>query len=72
MAISLTGTAYTQFFDSLANSGTSNTSLPEGWEITESGAGARDNEQYAADTGTSNTGDTYSYGSASSTEKFVN
>jgi predicted extracellular nuclease len=67
--INFTGIAYNQDFNSLANSGTTNTSLPEGWEITETGGGARDNEQYAADTGASNTGDTYSYGSAFNAER---
>lgn len=64
----LTGT-YTQDFDSLANSGTTNDPLPAGWCLIETGGGLRDNEQYAADTGASNTGDTYSYGAAASTER---
>ena len=63
------GTPYTQNFDTLASSGTTNTALPTGWTLTETGGGARDNEQYAADTGGSNTGDTYSYGLASSSER---
>ncbi len=37
--------------------------------MTESGGGARDNEQYGVDTGGSTTGDTYSYGAATSTER---
>lgn len=37
--------------------------------MTESGSGARDNEKYSADTGNSNTGDTYSYGATASTER---
>ena len=37
--------------------------------MTETGGGARDNEQYAVDTGGSTTGDTYSYGAAASTER---
>lgn len=66
-SISLTalGTAYTQDFNSLATSGTDNVISINGWDLTESGGGARDNEQYAADNGGSNTGDTYSYGSDS-------
>lgn len=65
------GSAYTQNFDTLGNStgSTTNTALPAGWAITESGGGARDNEQYAVDTGGSNTGDTYSYGAVGSTER---
>jgi len=69
--VSLTniGTAVTQNFDTLATSGTTNTALPNGWYITETGGGARDNEQYAADNGGSTTGDTYSYGATGSTER---
>ena len=72
-SISLTtdGVAYTQNFDTLSNtagSTTNNLTIP-GWSMTESGGGARDNEQYAVDTGGSTTGDTYSYGAAGSTER---
>jgi uncharacterized protein len=71
--ISLTtlGSAYTQNFDTLSNtagSTTNNLTIP-GWFMTETGGGARDNEQYAVDTGGSTTGDTYSYGAAGSTER---
>src|SRR5437764_6295471 len=71
--VSLTtlGSAYTQNFDTLSNvagSTTNNLTIP-GWFLTESGGGARDNEQYAVDTGGSTTGDTYSYGAAGSTER---
>ncbi|MFZ1392745.1 MAG: ExeM/NucH family extracellular endonuclease, partial [Dokdonella sp.] len=71
--ISLTtlGAASTQNFDSLSNtagSTTNNLTIP-GWFLTESGGGARDNEQYAVDTGGSNTGDSYSYGAAASTDR---
>ena len=48
---------------------TTNTALPTGWYISETGGGARDNEQYAVDTGGSNTGDIFSYGSAASTDR---
>ena len=71
--ISLTtlGSAYTQNFDTLSNiaGSTTNSSLPVGWTLTETGGGARDNEQYAVDSGVSTTGDTYSYGAAGSTER---
>src|SRR4051812_41839604 len=69
--ISLTGSSYTQDFNTLSNtagSTTNNLTIP-GWEMTESGGGARDNEQYAVDTGGSTTGDTYSYGAPGSTER---
>jgi len=71
--VSLTtlGSAYTQNFDTLSNtagSTTNNLTIP-GWFMTEIGGGARDNEQYAVDTGASTTGDTYSYGSAAATDR---
>ncbi|HEY1136325.1 MAG TPA: Calx-beta domain-containing protein [Xanthomonadaceae bacterium] len=69
--IQLTGGTYTQDFDTLSNTAgsTTNSTLPTGWLLTEAGGGARDNEQYAVDTGSSNTGDTFSYGAAGSTER---
>ncbi len=73
MSISLTasGVAYVENFDTLVNTaGTTNaTLLPNGFEISEAGGGARDNEQYAVDTGGANTGDIYSYGAAGSTDR---
>lgn len=69
--VSLTGPAYTQNFDGLANAAgttTNDLTLP-GWLMTESGGGSRDNEQYAVDTGSSNSGDTYSYGASGSSER---
>lgn len=72
-SISLTtlGSAVTENFDTLSNTAgsTTNTTLPTGWYITEQGGGARDNEQYAVDTGSSTTGDIYSYGAAASTDR---
>src|SRR5258706_3967227 len=72
-SVSLTtvGTPVTENFDTLSNTAgsTTNTTLPTGWYITETGGGARDNEQYAVDTGASTTGDTYSYGAAGSTDR---
>lgn len=71
-AINLTsGTTYTQSFNTLSNtdgSTTNNLTLP-GWLMTESGGGARDNQQYAVNNGSSNTGDTYSYGTTGSTDR---
>jgi len=71
--ISLTsiGSAYTENFDSLSNvaGSTTNTIAINGWELTETGGGTRDNEQYAVDTGGSGTGDTYSYGAAAATDR---
>jgi uncharacterized protein len=71
--VSLTtlGSAATQSFDTLSNTAgsTTNNLTITGWFMTETGGGARDNEQYAVDTGASNTGDTYSYGAAAATDR---
>jgi uncharacterized repeat protein (TIGR01451 family) len=63
--------ASTQNFDTLSNTAgsTTNNLTITGWFLTESGGGARDNEQYAVDTGASTTGDMYSYGAAAATER---
>src|SRR4051794_10199777 len=65
------GNPATENFDTLGNTAnsTTNTALPAGWYITETGGGARDNEQYGVDPGSSTTGDIYSYGAAASTER---
>jgi hypothetical protein len=66
-AISLTsGVPYTQNFDTLAHSGTSSTA-PDGWAFNETGSSA--NTTYTAGTGSSTTGDTYSFGASGSTER---
>lgn len=71
--VSLTtpGSAYTQNFDTLSNTAGSliNNLTITGWFLTETGGGARDNEQYGVDTGAGTTGDMYSYGAAASTER---
>ncbi len=59
-------TQYTQDFDTLASSGTSST-VPTGWAFSESGTNA--NTAYTAGTGSSTTGDTFSFGATSSTER---
>ena len=66
ISINALGTAYIEDFNSLANTSTSS-SLPCGWYFAETGSNA--NSTYTAGTGSSNTGDTYSFGSASSTER---
>ena len=65
------GVAYTQNFDTLSNTAgsTTNNLAIDGWTLNETGGGARDNEQYAVDTGGSNTGDTFSYGIAAATDR---
>lgn len=65
--ITSTATAYTQNFNTLrATSGTS-TTLPTGWKLLETGTNA--NTSYATDAGSSSTGDTYSYGTGTATER---
>jgi hypothetical protein len=62
----LTSTSYSQDFDTLANSGTSD-SLPAGFQIFEFGTNG--NGSYAAGTGSSNAGNSYSFGAAASSER---
>ncbi|MDX1929826.1 MAG: hypothetical protein SFV81_25085 [Pirellulaceae bacterium] len=70
-AIPLTNVAYTQNFDTLASTGTGTggelTGALDGWYSSETGSA--NNSTYTAGTGSANTGDTYSFGSASSTER---
>jgi parallel beta-helix repeat protein len=67
--VSLTSftTAYTQNFDTLASSGDTNTTVPEGWAFSEAGTNA--NTTYRARAGTVTTGDTYSWGQDLSSER---
>ena len=67
ISITNLGAPYSQDFNTLANTGTSNSSLPAGWFFLETGTGA--NGLYAADNGSMNSGNTYSYGSTSSTDR---
>ncbi|KFN42635.1 nuclease [Arenimonas oryziterrae] len=61
--VSLAAGNYGQNFDSLAGTGTAaNTTLPAGWYMLESGTAA--NTTYTAGTGSGTSGDTYSFGSA--------
>ena len=64
-----TGSAATQNFDTLANTGTTNNLAINAWYVNETGSSSRNNGQYAAGTGSDNTGDTYSFGAASSTDR---
>lgn len=57
-----------EYFGSLAISGTMNTALPTGWYLHE-GSTCGTQDAYAAGTGSGNTGDIYSFGAASSTER---
>ena len=66
--VSLTtiGATYLQDFNTLASTSTSSTT-PVGWGFVETGTSA--NTIYTAGTGSSTTGDTYSFGATSSTER---
>lgn len=65
----LTTQTYAQNFDSLATSGTSNTALPAGFQIFERGDGVAADGIYATGTGSSNAGNTYSFGVAGGADR---
>src|SRR6185436_1713959 len=60
------GSPYGKNFDTLTNTpdGVLTAILPNGWFIDESGTSARNDGNYAVGTGSSNTGDIFSYGAA--------
>jgi hypothetical protein len=60
-------TSYTQDFDTLASTGATGTVVPFGWYFNETGTGA--NTSYGVGTGSSTTGNTYSFGASGSTER---
>ena len=68
VSLATNGLAVTQDFNTLALTGASST-LPAGWYVTEAGTGAAANGSYTAGTGSSNSGDSYSFGAASATER---
>lgn len=63
VSLSGMGVSVTEKFDVMASTGTGST-MPTGWYFSESGSNA--NSTYSAGTGSSTTGDTYSFGSSSS------
>ena len=71
--ISITSNSFTysQDFSTLVNSGVANnnTTLPAGWVLLEKGSSSRNNTAYTADNGATNSGDIYSVGVASNTER---
>ena len=67
VVITSTATTYSQNFNTLlAKNGTS-TTLPTGWKLLETGTSA--NTSYASDAGTTSTGNTYSYGTGTATDR---
>lgn len=67
--VSITGTTYTQNFNTLDTTSAASTNLPAGWSLFEKGSGAAADQKYKGNTGTSNTGDTYSYGLAADADR---
>jgi len=63
----LTSSSYAQNFDSLEAAGGANTTVPAGWTFLESGGNA--DGTYRAGTGSSSTGDTYSFGINDSSDR---
>jgi hypothetical protein len=63
----LNGLNYTQNFNTLAVSGSSNTTTPIGFAFSEAGSG--NNITYSANDGSSSTNNTYSYGTGSNTDR---
>ncbi|MFZ6665726.1 T9SS type A sorting domain-containing protein [Peijinzhouia sedimentorum] len=66
VSLSAVGAAYTQNFDVLANTSFSS-DRPEGWFFVEQGSGA--NDTYREGTGSSTSGDTYSFGASNDTDR---
>ena len=60
----MTDTSYSQDFNGLASTGSSNTALPAGFQIVEFGTASRADGEYEAGTGSSNAGNTYSFGNS--------
>ncbi len=66
VSIPATNTPVSESFDTLATSGTSS-ALPTGWAFAETGSAA--NTTYTANNGGANTGDTYSYGTGTQSDR---
>lgn len=67
VVITTTTTPYTQNFNTLKATAGTSTTLPTGWKLLETGTGA--NTSYASDAGGTATGNTYSYGTGTATER---
>jgi hypothetical protein len=63
----MSGVNFSQNFNTLATSGTNNTSIPPEFKFVE--AGGSGNLTYSANNGSSTTGETYSYGSTGSSDR---
>jgi predicted extracellular nuclease len=70
ISLNAAGTAYVENFNTLANTSAESTVLPTGWAIWETGTSTTTVDgAYVGGTGSGNTGDTYSFGATSSTER---
>lgn len=67
VSITSTTTTYTQNFNTLRSSSGTSTALPTGWRLFETGTNA--NTRYTSDAGSNTSGDTYSYGTGTSTDR---
>ncbi len=67
VSITSTATPYTQNFNTLRATAGTSTTLPTGWRLLETGTNA--NTSYTTDAGSSSTGETYSYGTGTATER---
>lgn len=65
ISITNQATTYSEDFNSLSNSGSTQSTLPNGWWVAEFPG----NFTYGTGTGSSTTGDTYSFGAASATDR---
>jgi hypothetical protein len=63
------GFSYTQDFNSLDTNATNSNNLPTGWAIKEIGTSSSANNLYRTGTGSSNAGDTYSFGTIANTDR---
>jgi predicted extracellular nuclease len=69
ISLATLGSAYTQDFNTLANTGAANNLTINGWFLNETGSSASNNGQYNTGTGSGTGGDTYSFGATASTER---
>ena len=67
--VSGNGFSYTQEFNTLDTNASNSNNLPTGWAIKETGTSDSANNMYRTGTGSTNAGDTYSFGSVANTDR---
>lgn len=67
VSITSTTTTYIQNFNGLRSTAGTSSTLPSGWRLLETGTNA--NSTYETDAGANTSGNTYSYGTGTSTER---